>query len=227
MSQVGATTDGAAPFSTRGREGLSPAAKRGILVGLVVLLLVAMALSTKVVGKGDTTGAGPQAFSASAWGKKNFPRVQDEIAKRAVPATTLAAAVAKSPAAAGKKYGVDAGTAPEVSVSFTGTVGKGTAGVYPVTVPGLPKKVLVRVQTGPAINGTDLRDAPGTIAFGQFSNQIDYQDAASALNTELKKQVLSKVAAGKLTGKKVSVTGAFQLINPQGWLVTPAKMSVQ
>ena len=112
-------------------------------------------------------------------------------------------------------------------MKFSGVVGKGDAGIYPVKVPGLPKGLLVRVQTGPAINGTDLRDAPGTIMFGQFTNQIDYQNAAAALNNELKTQVLAKVGTSNLTGKKVSVVGAFQLINPQAWLVTPAKLTVQ
>lgn len=213
-------------MSPANRGRLTPTAKRSIWVGALVVLLVAMGFGTKVVDSGSAAGSGPQAFSAAAWGKQNFPKVQAAIDKRAVDASTLAAAVAKSQTAAGKKYGVDAGTAPEISVRFTGVAGKGAAGIYPVTVPGLPKDLLIRVQTGPAINGTDLRDAPGTIKFGDFTNQIDYQDAASALNTQLKKQVLSKLDTAHLTGKKVTVVGAFQLINPKGWLVTPAKMSV-
>lgn len=87
--------------------------------------------------------------------------------------------------------------------------------------------MLIRVQTGPAINGTDLRDATGAIAFGQFVNQIDYQNAGSALNKEMKKQVLSKIDASKLAGKTISVVGAFKLINPNNWLVTPVKLDAQ
>jgi predicted lipoprotein len=202
--------------------------KRVIGLGALVVLLGAMALSTKVVDtKAAAAGSTTQQFSASAWGKENFPKVQEAISKRAVEASTLAPAVASNPSAAGKKYGVDAGIGPEVSVKFSGVVGKGDAGIYPVKVAGLPKGLLVRMQTGPAINGTDLRDAPGTIKFGQFTNQIDYQNAAAALNNELKTQVLAKVGTSNLTGKKVSVVGAFQLINPQAWLVTPARLTVQ
>jgi predicted lipoprotein len=200
---------------------------RVIGIALLVVLLVAMALSTKVVDSNAVSGSTVKAFSPSAWGKANFPKVQAGISKRAVSATTLASAVASNATAAGKKYGVDAGTGPEVSVKFSGVLGKGAAGIYPVKVAGLPKGLLIRIQTGPAINGTDLRDAPGTIKFGQFKNQIDYQNAAAALNKQLKAQVLTKVATGNLTGKRVSVVGAFQLINPQAWLVTPAKLSVQ
>ena len=233
MTQLDQTTDGGASTSAtgnekgRGKAGASPLLKRGLPVALVVVLLVAMALSVKVVGKDSAAGAAPGTFSAAAWGKTNFPKVQDAIDKRAVDAATLAAAVGKDQQAAATKYGIDTGAGAEVSVKFSGTVGKGDSGIYPVTVPGLPKKLLVRMQTGPAINGTDLRDAPGTIKFGDFTNQIDYQNAASALNNQLKQQVLAKADTADLTGKKVSVVGAFALINPDAWLVTPAKLSVQ
>lgn len=201
---------------------------RRIIVGVVILLvIVGMALSTKVVAKGSSLGQGPTAFSASAWGKTNFPKVQAAIAKRAVAADTLAPAVLADSTAAGKKYGVDAGTGPEISTTFTGTVGKGQDGLYPVTVSGIPSSILIRIQTGPAINGTDLRDAPGTVRFGQFTNQIDYQNAAAALNDQLKTRVLAKADVSSLQGKTVTVTGAFQLINPKGWLVTPSELEVQ
>jgi predicted lipoprotein len=201
---------------------------RQIVIAVVVLLvLVAMVFSVKVVGKGSSVGAGPTAFSAAAWGKEHFPEVQAAIAKKAVPASELAPAVLADPTAAGKRYGVDGGTGPEISTTFTGTVGAAQDGVYPVTVSGLPDDLLIRIQTGPAINGTDLRDATGTVKFGQFTNQIDYQNAGAALNDQLKKQVLAKVDGSSLEGKTVTVTGAFQLINPKGWLVTPSDLEVK
>ena len=83
------------------------------------------------------------------------------------------------------------------------------------------------MQTGPAITGTDLRDATGKIAFGQFSNQIDYQNAGSALNKEMKLQVLSKIGTSNLTGKTISVVGVFELTDPNDWVVTPVKLTVQ
>lgn len=186
-----------------------------------------MGLSTTVVGADSDLGAGPEAFSAEAWGAENFPTIQQGIAERAVPAGELATAVLADPAAAGEEYGVDAGTGPEISTTFTGTFGAGQAGIYPVTVEGVPSDILIRVQTGPAINGTDLRDATGAVEFGQFTNQIDYQDAASALNEQLKSTVLGDIDTTTLEGKTIEVTGAFQLINPAGWLVTPSDLVVQ
>jgi predicted lipoprotein len=87
--------------------------------------------------------------------------------------------------------------------------------------------VIVRLQTGPFISGTDLRDATGTIAFSQFANQIEYQNAGSALNKQMKKDVLSKVDTANLTGKRISVVGVFLLTDANSWLVTPVKLDLQ
>ncbi len=224
-SRGGRTVTTSATSSSR--ASLSPKVKRGIWIGAIVVLLLAMGLDTKVVSLSSSEGAPVGAFSPTTWAHQNFPKVQAGIEKRAVDASTLAAAIKANPAGAEKKYGVSGDTGPEFCVRFTGVAGKPDSGITPVKVPGVPKDLLIRVQTGPAINGTDLRDATGTITFGQFTNQIDYQNAGAALNDLLKKQVLAKVDTAHLTGKTVSVVGAFQMINPNGWLVTPAKLSVQ
>ncbi|MDQ2858917.1 MAG: DUF2291 domain-containing protein [Candidatus Eremiobacteraeota bacterium] len=192
-----------------------------------VVLVLAMALSTKVVKIDSAANVRAGNFVAAEYGSTEFPKVQAAMEQRAVAAGTLAAAIAKDPAAAAKQYGVPTGAGPEFSVKFSGVVGKGDFGTYAVAVGGVPKSVVIQVQTGPAIIGTDLRDATSTINFGQFTNQIDYQNAGAALNNEMKKQVLAKVDAAKLKGKTISVVGAFQLTDPKNWLVTPAKLNVQ
>lgn len=208
----------------RSRRGVR-AAVAGVLL---VILIVAMALSTKVVKIGSAADAQVKTFDPAAYGTTQFPKTQAAIESRAVRADTLAAAIAKDQDAAGKQYGVaGGGVGPEMSVKFTGVAGKEDSGIYTVKVPNVPDAVTIRVQTGPAINGTDLRDATGTISFEQFTNQIDYQNAGYAINTAMKKAVLSKLDTSKLTGKTISVVGVFQLINPNGWLVTPVKLEVK
>jgi predicted lipoprotein len=204
----------------------SPLGKRIAIAVVVVIVLVLMGFGTKIVSNNSLAEAKGE-FSAATYGKQNFPKVQKAVEKQAVDASTLAAAIAEDPTAAGKKYGVEGEAAPEMSVEFTGVAGTPEDGIYPVTVEGLPQTLQIRVQTGPAINGTDLRDATGKIKFGQFTNQIDYQNAGAALNNQMKKSVLAKVDAAHLEGKTISVVGAFQLINPNGWLVTPVKLSVK
>lgn len=196
----------------------------------IVVVLVAMALSTKVVPKGSTLGQGPAAFNAAAYGRKQFPIQQKYVEAHAVDAPTLAAALEKDPTAAAKQYGtpLNDGASTEVSVRFTGVVGSiPAAGYAPVKVSGLPAGFQVNVQLGPAITGTDLRDASGDkIQLGQFENQIQYQNAGTAINDQLKK-LLEKAGAQNSSGKTVVVTGVFSLVNPKLWNVTPATFEVQ
>ena len=194
---------------------------------LAVALVVVMALDTTWVRSGGAADVVPGTFSPLAYGQKEFPVVRKAILGRAVPAPALAAAIAKDPSAAARQYGVASGIGVDYPVSFTGVVGDGDFGNYGVKVDGMPDTPKVVVQTGPAVMGTDLRDATGTIQFGQFINQIDYQNAGSALNKEMKKQVLSKLDTTALKGKTVSVVGVFQWTDPQAWLVTPVSMEVK
>jgi predicted lipoprotein len=212
-----------------------PATKRGPSRGLVIgvaaaiVLVGAMALDTKVVRIDSATSVAPGTFSAADYGATQFPIVQASIERRAVSAATIASAVASNRAAAAKKYGVDTGAGAEIPVKFTALVGKGDFGTYDVTIDGVPKAIAVQLQTGPAITGTDLRDATGTITFGQFTNQIDYQNAGSALNKQMKKDVLAKLDTSNLTGKKIAVVGVFLLsdASAHSWLVTPVKLELQ
>ncbi|AAL53673.1 hypothetical protein BMEII0431 [Brucella melitensis bv. 1 str. 16M] len=116
---------------------------------------------------------------------------------------------------------------PVIPVKFTGTVEERKANYNVVKVDGMPEGMVIRVQTGPAVNGTELRDATGEIQFGQFKNQIEYQNAGAALNNEMKKQVLQGVDVENLNGKTVSVVGVFKVVNPKNWLVTPVELEVK
>lgn len=199
--------------------------RRGPMISaaLVVLVLGAMALDTTVIGVGSVQDVRAAKFSPEVYGTETFPKVQANVTGRAVDAVALAAAIAADAKAAEAKYSVG-GVYP---VKFEGVVGEGKSGIYYVDVAGISEPLRLRVQTGPAINGTELRDASGEISFSQFTNQIEYQDAGSALNKELKKQVLDAIDNSALTGKTVAVVGAFKLVNPKNWLITPVSLEVK
>ena len=205
------------------------ASRRGLILSVALGLgvMAAIALDTTVVQVGSEADARQQAFSPDTYGTEEFPRIRDAVIERAVPATDLAAAIAADQDAAIAEYGTPASTGAIMMVTVTGTAGEPRAGVYPLTVEGLPDDLRIRVQTGPAINGTDLRDAPGDIAFGAFKNQIEYQDAGSGINRAMAAEVLAPIDTAALAGKQVTVTGAFRLINPANWLITPVAMEVQ
>ncbi len=200
--------------------------RRGLILGAVALCVVAaMALDTTVVTIGSEQDTRVAGFSPDAYGAEQFPRIREDISARAVDAATLAAALAEDKAAAAAQYGTG-GAMPVLPVRLTGTVGEGKGGIYDVAVEGVDG-VRIRVQTGPAINGTDLRDAPGDIAFGEFKNQIEYQDAGAGINRAMKAAVLEGIDTSALTGKQMTVIGAFKLINPKMWLITPVEVKVQ
>lgn len=209
-------------------KGLRPGVKRLIWIGVLVVLVVAMALSTKIVPKGSEAAQGTQQFNAAEYGATQFPKIQDYISEHAVDASTLATAVKADQAAAAKEFGKSSdGATYIIPVKFTGVVGTiPEAGYTPIDVADLPGDVKIGLQLGPAINGTDLRDVTGKVTLNDFENQIQYQDAGAALNDELKKG-LAKLDAANLTGKTVQVEGAFTLINPQQWNITPSKITVE
>lgn len=210
--------------------GIKPAkiGKARVFVAVAaVILLAAMALDTKVVEIGSADDARQLAFNPDRFGQSEFPRIREFVITHAPDAATLATALAEDKKSAVAKYGTMAGAFPVMPVTLTGTVGEGKSGIFAVTADGLPEGVTIRVQTGPAINGTELRDITGDIEFGSFKNQIEYQNAGAGLNRAMSTEVLTDLDRDTLTGKSVSVTGAFTMINPKSWLITPVALEVK
>lgn len=213
--------------SARTRRSLGKGAKRGILAIVIVAVIAFIALGTRVVPYGAEVAGAEEKFDPETFGSETFPTVQEGVIERATPADELAEAIAADQEAAVGEYAVESSGGPVFSVTMTGTFGEGASGIYDFQVEGVPDDLAVRVQTGPAINGTELRDATGEISFGEFTNQIDYQNAAAALNTQMKAEVLEGIDADQLQGSTATITGAFTLINPQAWLVTPVSLEME
>ncbi|MER7070529.1 DUF2291 domain-containing protein [Terrabacter sp. NPDC000476] len=184
-------------------------------------------------GQEKSAGAGrAAAFDATAyvdgiWAGKVLPTVT----KDAVPASELLPALEADQAAASKEYGNQTGTGSPFAflVKGTGTVTAidKDAPTHPLTVrvDGVSGKGAdVQVVTGPVIAGTALRDAVRFITFGDFTNQLNYADAGTALNSKVKTEVLGKLEPASLVGKKVTFAGAFSLVAPGVVLVVPTQL---
>lgn len=206
----------------RVRRALSP---RVIGIALVVLVVAAIALDTTYKKPGEATSTGRAAFDPTSYGEENFPKALSTLEESAVPLPKLHAALRKDADAAGEQYGKRQGSSPySFSTSAEGIAGKAEGGLMPVRVKGVPKDTTVSLQVGPAINGTAIRDAVGFIEFGQFVNQVEYADAATALNNQVKAQVLEDLDPASLEGKKVQVLGAFTYLAPTVVTITPVKL---
>lgn len=206
----------------------SKATRRKAITALTgVVLLGAIAFDTKVVAIGGDEDLRQQAFNPDRFGADEFPRIRDYVVEKAPEAVKLAEELAADKNAAVAAYGTMAGAFPVMPVTFTGTAGEGKSGIFNVTIDGMPDGTGVRIQTGPAINGTELRDITGDIEFGAFKNQIEYQNAGAGINRAMAAEVLDGLDRDALTGKTITVTGVFTMINPKNWLVTPVAFEVQ
>jgi predicted lipoprotein len=201
--------------------------RRAIVALVVAAVLAAMAFDTTVVMIGGEKDLRQQAFNPDAFGAQEFPRIRDFVSEKAPDAVQLANDLAADRSAAIAAYATMAGAFPVMPVSFTGRAGEGRSGIFQFDVDGLPDGVGIRVQTGPAINGTELRDITGDIVFGDFTNQIEYQNVGAGINRAMAREILSDLDRDTLTGQTVRVTGVFTMINPQSWLITPVAFEVQ
>lgn len=201
--------------------------KRYLLCGLVaVAVVVAMAANTKVVKIGSEQDAQEQGFSATTYGEKTYPGIKNYVETHAVEAVELANALKVNQQEAVKKYATGA-TLPVLPVRFSGSVGEGKSGIFSLNIEGLPQEQKVRLQTGPVLTGTELRDVTGKIQFGDFTNQIEYQNAGAAINQALKASLLDKLDRATLSGKHIEGVGVFRLLTPNTWLVTPVSLEVK
>lgn len=200
---------------------------RAIIAGAIAVVIAAIALDTHVVEIGSEADLRQQGFNPDAFGQEEFPRIRIAVEERAVNAPQLAAEIAEDRDGAIARHGAAGGSGAVMPVRFTGVVGEGRMGVHAIEIEGMPEDIGVRLQTGPAITGTDLRDATGDIAFGQFRNQIEFQNAGSAINRAMAAEILSGLDRDTLEGSTVTVTGVFRLVNPANWLVTPTELVVQ
>ena len=205
------------------------AVRRFVAPVVLLVLVAAMALSTTYRDDDAAAPGADAAFDPKEFAADTYPEVADVIQQEAKPLTEVLKAVAADPEKAGKELGRREASsgAYTYSVKGQGTAGQVEQSLLPLTVPGLPKDTSVSLQVGPAINGSALRDASGTVEFGEFTNQVEYADAATALNSEMREQVLADLDPASLAGKKVTFVGAVQLLTPTTVTITPVSVQVQ
>ena len=87
------------------------ARRRGPLVtaGALVVLLLAMVVSTKFLTPSEAEALRPQQFEAKSYVAENFDKVVQTLTEKGTDLSTLAPAVDADPAAAGAASGVDMG----------------------------------------------------------------------------------------------------------------------
>ncbi|MGO9411197.1 MAG: DUF2291 family protein [Spirochaetia bacterium] len=209
----------------------------GIVVVLVILWFTGLLATVKPIGSAQSLAAvmeGGTAFDRvkfvdGIWESKVIPTVD----QKAVSLDELFPAIQKSPEDAVKQHGNNIGGAFNFLVQFVGTVAavdtKSLTGTVTVQADYAGGRMPVKLQIGPIILGTALRDAVKFISFEQFANQMQYGGVSDELNGRVAKDVISKLDLKNLVGKRISVKGAFtyDTANPKDVLVTPVIVSAE
>jgi predicted lipoprotein len=167
----------------------------------------------------------PNTYANSIWASKVIPTVMN----KAVDIRTVLTALGKNSDAAQKQYAV------ESSDGFYNFMVKGQGkvlavntssrnGTLRIQLAGYNGSSTILIQIGPVILGTALRDSVGFINFNQFTNQVQYQQVADALNVHAV-QDLQGINFSSLEGKTITFYGAFTFTDLQQIMITPVKIT--
>jgi predicted lipoprotein len=209
---------------------LMPAKKKSrrnlfIVLGLVVVLLVAMVLSTKFLTPEELAAVGPKKFDPAQTANELWTKAQAEIPANAQPLGQVVPAMQKDLEAASSEYKAASPTEGTYAfpVEFDGTVTEATTDTLRIKVPGVPEQTAVIIPLTTAINGTAVRDAMG-FKFADAPGQTEYQYVGDELKKLMQEQVKAGVSdPASLKGKKVSGSGVVVVVSPGGTPPPPAK----
>jgi predicted lipoprotein len=196
-----------------------------IVLGVIVVLLIAMVLSTKFLTPEELAAVGPKKFDPKQSASELWTKAQTEIPANAQPLGQVVPAMQKDLKAAATKYKAvsPAEGAYAFPVKFDGTVEEASDASLRVSVPGVPEETAVIIPLTTAINGTAVRDAMG-FKFADAPGQTEYQFVGDELKKLMQEDVKSSISdPASLKGKKVSGTGVVVILSPSGAPPPPAK----
>lgn len=167
----------------------------------------------------------PNTYANSIWASKVVPTVLN----KSVDISTVLTALEKNSDAAQKQY------ATQSSDGLYNFMVKGQGKVLAVNtssrngtlrlqLPAYKGSSTILLQVGPVMLGTSLRDSVGFITFDKFTNQVQYEQVADALNAHAV-QSLQGSNLASLQGKTITFYGAFTYTDLQQITITPVKIA--
>ncbi len=161
------------------------------------------------------------------WASKILPEAQNQ----AVDLPMLLDALSKDKAAASTKYGHKESGPYNFVTKVEGVVDSidttSRVGTIILKPTGYSGPAEVRIQIGPVMTGTAIRDGSGFIPFSQFVNQIEYADVSEELNNRVLNTVLKGIDFNALKGKTITVYGFFPYDDPAHILITPVNIDIK
>jgi predicted lipoprotein len=168
-------------------------------------------------------------YVAANWAGKIVP----DIEGRAVDLKEVVAALSKNSDAADKKYGHRQEDAAPFNFVVKCTAAVKTvnvesgAGYLELNLPDATGSASVRVQVGPVFIGSAVRDSLSFIKFGDFVNQIDFANFSREINFYVRDHVSPGIRTSDITGKKLSLVGAFTEDSNGAVVITPVEIRLE
>jgi predicted lipoprotein len=112
---------------------------------------------------------------------------------------------------------ITAGEAHVYKVEAIGTVvgvdTSSSTGILQLQIDGYDGPIAVNVYIGPRVPSDDssVRDAVGSISFGDFRDQTEYGRVAAEINARVREDVLTSLDPENLIGRRVTVHGALTI----------------
>jgi predicted lipoprotein len=195
---------------------------------LLVVLVIAMGLSTRFVTPKELAAAGPQQFDAEDTAKELFGKARQDFAGKAAPLPDVVVALQKDTAQAATQF--DAvkpnATTYVFPVTGKGTVTEATPASMQLKVDGVPPETTILVPLTTAINGTVLRDALG-FKFADAPGQSDFQFVGDELKKLMQAEVKSGLGGAVKKGDQVDVVGVISVTDTGGPQSVAKPVSVQ
>lgn len=202
---------------------------------IAALLIVLGVAGCKILPTGapiegeDLAVFDPDAMVAEIWDAKMLPYLRE----KAGPFAEVQALAVGDAGAAGQKYGnpnKQANSPWTYVASAEGRIvasnTKSRAASIDIDVDADGKADL-RVQIGPALRGTALRDSLDFVNFNDFTNQIDFAQFGKSFNTHADRTILSNLPREGLDGRMAKVLGAYvQGSGGELPLMTPAEAEI-
>ena len=188
------------------------ARNRRIIVGglTAIIVLLFVFVNTTFLSDAEVAADAPKEFSLTDFAAKNLPLIAADIQAKATDMGIVATAADVDIVSAGAKYGRDLGNKSFVfAVKTTAKVKSVDENFIVLDVPGAPAQDTFNIPIGLALSGNPLRDVTGKITFGDFYDQTQYQDAASALKDLVRSSIIDKLDLKNLTGKTLEIYGAW------------------
>lgn len=210
------TGPGAGCLPARPRQRYTPMPTKLCLLALAVTAGIALT-GCKIEptpSEAETQAADtfdPEGMVADIWAAKVIPYLEE----KAGPFAEVQTMAKSDPAAAGAQFGNPnkQTSAPwTYAVRLNGEIVAANTESRAATIDvdvDADGQADARVQIGPAMRGTALRDGLDFVNFNDFTNQIDFAKFGKAFNTHVNRTVLATLPREDLVGRTARILGAY------------------